>query len=614
MPTPEEILTTYWGHQKFRPQQREIVEAVLDKKDVLALLPTGGGKSICYQVPALALEGVCLVISPLVALMKDQVLALRQRNVLAEAIYSGQSYQHIDRVLDNCVYGSVKVLYVAPERIGSEIFVERVKRINVSLIAVDEAHCISEWGFDFRPAYLNIHKLREWKPQVPLIALTATATPKVQEDIQVQLKLKHPVVFRSSFARDNLCLTVYKAENKQQTLAKLILSEQGQGIVYARSRKACKELALYFQKKGISALHYHAGLTHAEREQTAMRWGRGEVRTIVATNAFGMGIDKSDVRFVYHYDLPESIEAYYQEAGRAGRDGHEAQCAVVYHDGDIDAARKKLALSFPPLEYVRSVYQHLSNYYRLAIGSAQMESFDFDLEDFKTKCKLEPVLLYNALKTLEEEGFVQFNESFHSPSLVSFAVGYEKLYEFQVANPRLDLYIKALLRLYGGEMFQHHTFISESKLAKYLQVSDADLVKNLELLKKLTIITYEPANNKPKITFLIPRQDAAMLPFDKKRLKEIESRKTEKLEEVIHYVNNRMCRMTYIQEYFGENAVSQCGKCDNCRSKLLDNSEIEKMLKEEVLTGNKKFDEFVEAHPELKLSDVRAILKRLMDV
>ncbi len=568
MATIHQILQQYWKYSHFRPQQQEIVEAVIGKNDVLALLPTGGGKSLCYQLPAVAMQGVCLVVSPLVALMKDQVEALRAKNIPAEAIYSGLNYKEVDRILDNCVYGHVKLLYVAPERLKSELFLERFRRMNICLLAVDEAHCISEWGYDFRPAYFNIHTLRELKPQVPCIALTATATPKVEEDIKAKLALKKPQVFKASYARPNLVFSCVNTEMKARTMLEHPAMKQGRGIVYARSRKATKELTMYFLKNCIPTTFYHAGLSHHERQEAMQKWTKGGARVMVATNAFGMGIDKDDVRFVFHYDLPESLEAYYQEAGRAGRDGKEAHCVLFYFDGDIQLAMQKLESSFPPIEYIRNVYQLLANYYQLAVGSAELEAFDFDFDDFRSRYKLEVVPCYNALKKLEEEGYIHLNESFYTPSKVYIPISYEQLYEFQVKYPRLDPFIKSLLRMYGGDLFTHFTMISESKLAKLMQLAVSELVSNLEVLHKQGILCYQPTNSKPKLTFLTPRYDARNLPLNKRKMDELKQRKVHKQEEMIHYAKaDRMCRIAFILEYFGEEHNAKCGKCDNCLAK-----------------------------------------------
>ncbi len=588
------------------------MEAVLHGHDVLALLPTGGGKSLCYQVPALAIEGICLVISPLVALMKDQVGQLHQRHILAEAVYSGMSYREIDRILDNCCYGNTKLLYISPERINSALFLERVANMRVSFLVVDEAHCISEWGFDFRPSYLTISALRERLPHVPCMALTATATPKVCEEIQAKLRFRQANIFFSTFARDNLALFCTKAEIKEQEIARAIQSQSGQGIVYVRSRKGCHDIALVLKKKGISAVYYHAGLDYQAREEAALLWKKGDARVMVATNAFGMGIDKADVRFVYHVDLPESLEAYYQEAGRAGRDGHPAVCILFYQESDFVSAAKKIEQAFPSIDYMKSVYQHLANYYRLAIGSAELESFDFDFEAFRSAYKLEVVATYSALKRLEEEGLIQFNEAYYAPSKVVFEVPYEKLYEFQVAHPHLDLYVKAMLRLYGGDLFQHFIPISETKLAKYVQVARSELIYHLGLLKKLGILQYEPQNSKPKITFLTARQDPARLQINKRRLSELKQRKQEKVDELIHYINTHMCRMRFTQEYFGENTGRACGKCDNCKRQNVSEASIEAFLRKEVLNGGISLREFIAAHPQFPTEKIYRLYREIV--
>ncbi len=598
MINPSQILFQYWGFSEFRLQQEEIVNTVLSGKDVLALLPTGGGKSVCYQVPGMILDGVCIVVSPLIALMKDQVEALKKKNITAEALFSGLPYREIDRILDNCVFNKVKFLYVAPERLKSDLFLERFQKMKISLIAIDEAHCISEWGYDFRPSYLNIHQIRSLKPQVSCIALSATATPKVQEDIQIKLKLKNPVIFRSGFSRKNLNFSSYKTENKLKDILRDINRVEGQGIIYVRSRKAAKELAIYFQKQRANAVFYHAGMNYADRQNAMDKWLKNEARIMIATNAFGMGIDKENVRFVFHYDVPESIEAYYQEAGRAGRDGELSVCVLYYHDADINVAKEKLEQAFPPIDFIRKVYQNLANYYRLAVGSAQLESFDFDIDDFRKTYTSDLMLTYNSLKTLEDQAFINFNESFHVPSKVTIIVSYEDLYEFQIKNPKLDIYLKTLLRLYGGDIFTHYLTISESKIARTLETSISDVTYHLNLLVKSNIIAYEPANGKPKLTFLTARYDSNSLPLDRKKLETLKSRRQSKLHEMIEYIHTeRMCRMLFITEYFGEQTGKRCGLCDNCRKNRLSDKELyDKLIKECFLDG---FDlnEFISSNP-----------------
>jgi len=540
------------------------------------------------------LDGVCIVVSPLVALMKDQVDALKKKNIPAEAIFSGLPYKEIDRILDNCVFNKVKFLYVAPERLKSDLFLERFNRMTVSLIAIDEAHCISEWGYDFRPSYHNIHEIRILKPKVNCIALSATATPKVQEDIQAKLKLKTPIIYRSGFSRKNLNFSTYKTESKQRDILRDINRVEGQGIIYVRSRKAAKDLALYFQKFKQSAVFYHAGMSHIDRQQAMEKWLKNEVRIIVATNAFGMGIDKDNVRFVFHYDIPESLEAYYQEAGRAGRDGLPSVCVLYYHESDINIALEKLEQAFPPIESIKKVYQNLANYYRLAVGSAELESFDFDIDDFIKKYSLEAMVTYNSLKTLEDQGFINLNESFHVPSRISILLAYEDLYEFQLKNPTLDIYIKTLLRLYGGDLYTHFINIVESKIARTLQTSLADVTYHLNLLAKQNIIVYEPANGKPKITYLSPRHDANALPLDRVRIDTLKSRKSARLKEMIEYIRStKLCRMLFITEYFGEESGTRCGLCDNCRKLKLSEKVLFDLLTAASQSADFDLNEFI---------------------
>jgi ATP-dependent DNA helicase RecQ len=584
-PTAISILTRYWKHSQFRPLQEDIVNSVIQGRDTLALLPTGGGKSVCFQVPGLIRDGLCLVISPLIALMKDQVEQLRSRDILAVAIYSGMSKHEIDVALNNAMSGVIKFLYVSPERLQTEMFIERFKQMNVGLIAVDEAHCISQWGYDFRPPYLQIASLRELRPQIPVIALTATATDEVQHDIVEKLKFKNPAIFKKSFARENLSFVVRRTENKDKKLLEILQKVKGSAIIYVRSRKATQEVAKFLNKKNIHASFYHAGLLFDERAARQDEWIRNQTRVMVATNAFGMGIDKPDVRIVIHLDLPDTLEAYYQEAGRAGRDGLRSFAVVLYQDADGTNLRTKTEQSQPSIEFLSKVYQALSNHYQLAIGSAEGESFDFDPVDFADRFKFNPVELYNGLKKLEEEGLIQFNESFYSPSRLHFELDHQKLYEFQVANAQFDPIIKMLLRLYGGELFSNYMKISEPILAKGLKISSREVIATLKHLHDLNAISYMPVKDKPQVTFIMPRQDASRLPVDRQR---IESRKkliVGKAEAVVAFMENTFrCRMQLVQEYFNEVTESECGICDICiekrkKSNLKDYDE----LKEEVV-------------------------------
>lgn len=559
---------------------------MLQGVDTLALLPTGGGKSICFQVPALAMEGLCVVVTPLIALMRDQVEQLKKREILAVAIHSGMSRQEIDILLDNCIHGSIKFLYVSPERIQTEIFIERYKQMRVSLIAVDEAHCISQWGYDFRPPYLQIVSLREIKPEVPVVALTATATVPVREDIMSKLAFrKGSAVFQKSFARENLSFVVRKTENKDKKLVEILQKVKGSAILYVRSRKATQEIAQRLIRKNIPASYYHAGLEFDERTRRQDEWIQNKTRVMVATNAFGMGIDKPDVRTVIHLDLPENLESYYQEAGRAGRDGVRSYAVILYQDADIRNLQTKAEQSQPSFEFLGKVYQALANFYQLAVGSAAGESFDFDMHSFTERFHFSPIEAYNALKKCEEEGIIQFNESYYSPSVVHLHLDHQKLYEFQVANAKFDHFLKMLLRLYGGELFSGFVKISETYLAKALSVSREEIVALLLHLHQLKAVVYIPAKDKAQLTFILPRQDAEKLPIDKKRLESRKQLVLSKVRSVVEFVETTYrCRMQLLQDYFNEVTDRECGICDVCIDKRKkDNSRAFEGLRIEVL-------------------------------
>lgn len=586
METPIGILRRYWKHSQFRPLQEDIIRACLEDKDVLALLPTGGGKSVCFQVPALIREGICIVITPLIALMKDQVEQLKNRGVEAVAIHSAMPRSQVDILLDNCIYGSIKFLYVSPERVQNELFIARVKQMKVGLIAVDEAHCISQWGYDFRPPYLQIASLREIHGEVPVIALTATATGQVRMDIMDKLAFrKGSVMFQKSFARDNLSFVVRKTENKEKKVFEILQKVKGSAIIYVRSRKATKDIAGWLTKKNITASYYNAGLTFEERTQRQDHWIQNKSRVMVATNAFGMGIDKPDVRVVIHLDLPENLESYYQEAGRGGRDGARSYAVMIYHDADVHNLEAKAEQSQPSPEYLKKVYQALSNYYQLALGSAGGQSYDFDLHDFVERFDLRTHEVYIALKKLEEEGLVQFTESFYSPSTVHVTMDKSRLYEFQVANARFDPVIKMLLRLYGGEVLSGFSKVTESQLAKGLKVSTDDVVKMLQALHDLQVLIYQPVKDQPQITFILPRQDAERLPLDLKRLAERKKLILSKMKAMAGFVTStHRCRMQLIQDYFDEVNTKACGLCDVCiEQRKTQNIHAFENLRDEVL-------------------------------
>lgn len=584
--TPVEILKKYWNYDAFRPLQEDIVSSVLNGRDTLALLPTGGGKSICFQVPAMLLDGICLVITPLIALMKDQVSQLRRRGIEAVAIHSGMTRQQVDILLDNCIHGSVKFLYLSPERLQTELFIARVKQMKVGLIAVDEAHCISQWGYDFRPPYLKIASLREIVTDAPVIALTASATAIVCDDIKKRLAFREPSgFFKKSFARDNLSFVVRKTESKEKKVLEILNKVKGSAIIYVRSRKATQQVAEALVKRNISASFYHAGLNFEERSKRQDDWIQNRKRVMVATNAFGMGIDKPDVRIVIHLDLPENLESYYQEAGRAGRDGIRSYATILFNDADVRNLRVKVDQSHPTPEVLKKVYQALANYYQLAVGSAMGESFDFDLLEFSERFAYNPSDVYVALKKLEEEGIIAFNESFYSPSQLHFLFDKTKLYEFQVANSRFDPVIKMILRLYGGELFSDFVKISESYLARGLNIPYGETVNVLKHLHELQVLVYEPVKEKPQVTFVLERQDADKLPLNTVRMAERKALIFEKMEAMISYtVSTHRCRMQMIQDYFNEVTLDTCGVCDICiaRKKSEDLTAV-KGLREEIL-------------------------------
>jgi len=507
--------------------------------------------------------------------MKDQVEQLKARGILAVAIHSGMNRSEIDILLDNCIYGSVKFLYVSPERLQTELFIERAKQMKVGLIAVDEAHCISQWGYDFRPPYLKITSLRELKPETPVIALTATATLLVKEDIMQKLAFREGAgIFQRSFARDNLSFVVRKTENKEKKLLEILQKVKGSAIIYVRSRKATQQIAEWLSKRNIPASFYHAGLSFEDRSKRQEEWIHNKSRVMVATNAFGMGIDKPDVRLVVHLDLPENLESYYQEAGRAGRDGERSFAVILYQEADVVNLQFKTEQSHPAPETLKKVYQALANYYQLAIGSSGGESYDFDLHDFADRFHYNQQEVYIALKKLEEEGLIQFNESFYNPSHLFIPVDKTKLYEFQIAHARFDPVIKMLLRLYGGELFADFVKISESYLAKGMKVSEKEMTSILKHLNELKIVIYQPLKDKPQITFVLPRQDADRLPLNIKRLEERKKLIMDKMRAIVTFTTTvHRCRMQIIQDYFGEDTFAECGMCDVCIEKRKNNNQ-----------------------------------------
>jgi len=565
-----QILLKYWGHNTFRPLQKDIINATLEGKDTLALLPTGGGKSICFQIPALAKDGICIVVSPLIALMKDQVENLVKRNIKAVAIYSGMTRREIDITLDNCVYGKIKFLYISPERIETDIFKARYKKMNVNLIAIDESHCISQWGYDFRPSYLNIANLREDKPDVPFLALTATATPEVVIDIQKQLQFKKENALQKSFERKNLAYTVLREENKRNRVLKILKNVPGTSVIYARSRKKTKEIALFLLKNGVSADFYHAGLSNEERTLKQSNWINSITRVIVSTNAFGMGIDKPDVRSVIHIDLPDSLEAYFQEAGRGGRDEEKAYAILLFEEADRIDLEKRIINSFPEIDVIKKVYQSLANYFQIPIGSALNESYSLNIIDFSQQYNLQVYTVYNCLKFLEKESYLILSESNHNASRIKFEVNKDDLYEFQVKKPKFDLFIKTILRSYTG-LFENFAKIDEFEIAKRMKTTKDKVVKALQYLSHLEIISYLEQTNQPQLTYLTERLDIKDVKISAKHYHDRKEIAIKKMESVIYFATAKhKCRSEILLNYFGEKDIYRCGVCDVCieRNKL----------------------------------------------
>jgi ATP-dependent DNA helicase RecQ len=581
-PLASDLLKKYWGYAAFRSMQEDIIESVLAGNDTLALLPTGGGKSICFQVPALMKDGLCLVISPLIALMKDQVEQLKKRQIPAAAIYSGMTYREIDILLDNAAHGAYKFLYISPERLKTELFLERAKKMDINLLAIDEAHCISQWGYDFRPPYLEIATFREIYPQITCLALTATATEEVKIDIQEKLNFKKGIIFQKSFARDNLSYSVRKVENKEAKLIEILNKVPGSAVVYARNRRTTMDLAHMLQKNGFSADYYHAGLLQTERSARQDAWIGGTVRIIVSTNAFGMGIDKSDVRSVIHWEMPDNLEAYYQEAGRAGRDERKAFAVALYHPQDFVEMEKRLHLAHPEIAYLKRLYQSLANYFKIAIGSGEMQSYPFDIKAFSQQTKLEAFEVFHGLKILEHEGFIQLNEHFYRPSSLHINLTYKELYSYEIANEKFEKMLKSLLRIYGGELYQQVVFINENQLGKIAELNAKQVYTQLSYLDKEGVLDYTPQSEQPQLTFLEQRFDANKLPLNEKRLKEHKQLKFHKLKSIQNYTeNSKFCRTLSLLQYFGEQKDETCGVCDIClANKKLDPkiSELNKQI------------------------------------
>lgn len=576
----QEILKQYWGYDSFRDLQEEIITSIGEGKDTLGLMPTGGGKSITFQVPALAQEGICIVITPLIALMKDQVQNLRKREIKALAIYSGMTRQEILTALENCIFGNYKFLYISPERLDTEIFRTKLRSMKVSMITVDESHCISQWGYDFRPAYLKIAEIRELLPEVPVLALTATATPEVVTDIQARLKFREGNVFRMSFERKNLAYIVRKTDNKTKEIPYILQRISGSAIIYVRNRRRTKEITELLMNEGITADFYHAGLNNAVKDLRQKRWQSGEVRVMVATNAFGMGIDKPDVRIVLHLDLPDSPEAYFQEAGRAGRDGEKAYAVILYSKSDKTTLHKRVVDTFPDKEYILNVYEHLQYYYQMAMGDGFQCIREFNLEEFCRKFKYFPVPVDSALKILTQAGYLEYTDEQDNSSRILFTIRRDELYKLREMGKEAEALIQSILRSYTG-VFTDYAYISEESLAIRTGLTRQQIYNILVTLTKRRIVDYIPRKKTPYIIYTRERLELRFLHIPPSVYEERKARYEARIKAMEEYVTTEnICRSRMLLRYFGEKNEHNCGQCDVCLSKRATDNLSEKSYEE----------------------------------
>ena len=614
-----DTLIKYWGHTNFRLKQEEIINEIMSKKDTLALLPTGGGKSICYQVPALIEEGICLVISPLISLMDDQVRHLKSKGIKSVAITSNMHYAEIDTALTNCIYGGIKFLYLSPEKLKNKLVQSRIRDMNINIITVDEAHCISEWGHNFRPAYRHISEIRNIIPDIPVLALTATATTEVIDDIQNNLLFKKHNLIQSSFKRDNLSYVVDNVEDKKTRLIKLLNKIKSSVIIYVGTRKATKEITNFLVENNFSATYYHGGLAADIRTKGQERWTKNQVRIMVATNAFGMGIDKPDVKLVVHMELPSTIEAYFQEAGRAGRNGKTAYAFLLANNNDIRKQEDLLELKYPNIKEIIDCYQNIANYLQIGIGDFPDDPIPFDIVEFSERYNTNTLKTYNTLKYLEKEEKIKLSDAIHSPSKLMIIISNTELYTFQIANRYYDAFIKLLLRSYSN-LFNNYVIINEKQIASRFNSSISEVKVILQKLHKLEIVKYQEQNELSQLSYLKAREDLNQLNLNESKLKERKLYESTKLSKISEYITKKCtCRSQMLLHYFGEDVSDKCGVCDVCvlekRNAIRDKrfKKISKTIKELITNDELSLEEICEQISNVNDQEIINILNFLFD-